>query len=71
MAATLQAVEVYTPGTKAWFADKEEAWVSATCVSNTVQDGKVRLVFQGDADGKVSFTRPLQIYGLADRLDTC
>lgn len=48
-----QAVEVYTKGTKAWFEDKREAWISATCISNTVSDGKVIIVFEGDNDRKV------------------
>ncbi|KAJ8659397.1 hypothetical protein O0I10_004759 [Lichtheimia ornata] len=47
-----QAVEVYTKGTKAWFEDKREAWISATCISNTVSDGKVIIVFEGDNDRK-------------------
>lgn len=46
------AVEVYTKGTKAWFEDKREAWISATCISNTVSDGKVVIVFEGDNDRK-------------------
>ncbi|OBZ84954.1 Myosin-2A [Choanephora cucurbitarum] len=45
-----QAVEVYTQGTKAWFADDKEAWVSTTCVSNTVAGDSVRIVFQSDHD---------------------
>lgn len=48
-----QAIEVYTQGTKAWFEDDREAWVSTTCVSNSINDGKVRLVFQSDNDAKV------------------
>ncbi|CEG63412.1 Putative YOR326Wp-like protein (Fragment) [Rhizopus microsporus] len=47
-----QSVEVYTPGTKAWFADDREAWVSTTCISSTVtSDSKVKIVFESDADG--------------------
>lgn len=48
-----QAVEVYTNGTKAWFPDKEEGWVSASCVSNNVTNDKVVLKFEGDNDEKV------------------
>ncbi|CAO3608268.1 unnamed protein product [Mucor hiemalis] len=43
-----QAVAVYTQGTKAWFEDDREAWVSTTCISTTVTDAKVQLVFQSD-----------------------
>ncbi|CAO0799156.1 unnamed protein product [Mucor circinelloides] len=45
-----QAVEVYTQGTKAWFEDDREAWVSTTCVSNTIQGENIRIVFQSDND---------------------
>ncbi|KAG0172475.1 Myosin type-2 heavy chain 1 [Apophysomyces sp. BC1034] len=47
-----QAAEVYTKGTKAWFADELEAWVSTTCISNNTTGDKVRLVFEGDNDQK-------------------
>ena len=50
-----QAVEVYTQGTKAWFADDKEAWVSTTCVSNTVAGDSVRIVFQSDHDDQVKY----------------
>lgn len=48
-----QAVEVYTQGTKAWFEDDREAWVSTTCVSNTIQGENIRIVFQSDNDERV------------------
>ena len=52
---TRQAVEVYTQGTKAWFEDDKEAWISTTCISNTfIDDSKVKIVFQGDNDEKVN-----------------
>jgi myosin-5 len=44
----LQAIEVYTKGTKAWFEDEDDAWVSAQVVSNQVTDSHVKLVFQND-----------------------
>jgi myosin-5 len=44
----LQAVEVYTKGTKAWFPDKKEGWVSASCISNTIEGDKVTIVFEDD-----------------------
>ncbi|KAI8369029.1 P-loop containing nucleoside triphosphate hydrolase protein [Blakeslea trispora] len=47
-----QAVEVYTQGTKAWFPDQEEGWVSASCVLNTIEGDKVTLTFEDDTDGK-------------------
>ncbi|KAI9317670.1 P-loop containing nucleoside triphosphate hydrolase protein [Dichotomocladium elegans] len=47
-----QAVEVYTRGTKAWFEDKVEAWVSATCISNTISGDRVAMVFEGDSDAR-------------------
>lgn len=51
--SALQSVEVYTKGTKAWFEDKLEAWISATCISNTNDGNKVTIVFEGDNDQKV------------------
>ncbi|CAO3629547.1 unnamed protein product [Cunninghamella blakesleeana] len=50
--AASQAVEVYTKGTKAWFTDDEEAWVSATCISNELSGDTVKLIFEGDTDQK-------------------
>ncbi|KAI7872335.1 P-loop containing nucleoside triphosphate hydrolase protein [Spinellus fusiger] len=50
-----QSVEIYTKGTKAWFEDKREAWVSATCLSNTVNDQSVRLVFQSDNEDEKEY----------------
>lgn len=50
MAATVkQAVEVYSKGTKAWFPDKEEGWVSTTCVSNKTTDDNITLAFEDDS----------------------
>lgn len=51
--SALQSIEVYTKGTKAWFEDKLEAWISATCISNTIDGNKVTIVFEGDNDQKV------------------
>ncbi|CEG77750.1 Putative Myosin ATPase [Rhizopus microsporus] len=45
-------IEVYTKGIKAWFPDKEEGWVSATCVSNTVEGDKITLKFIDDSAEK-------------------
>lgn len=44
----LQAIEVYTKGTKAWFEDENDAWVSAQVVSKEVTDSDVKIVFQND-----------------------
>ncbi|KAI8988583.1 P-loop containing nucleoside triphosphate hydrolase protein [Mycotypha africana] len=46
------AVEIYTKGTRAWFPDKDEGWVSATCSSTEISDDNVKLVFEEDTDGK-------------------
>ncbi|KAL7314137.1 Myosin type-2 heavy chain 1 [Mucor circinelloides] len=47
-----QAVQVYSKGTKAWFPDKEEGWISASCTTNVVENDKVAITFQDDNDGK-------------------
>jgi myosin heavy subunit len=47
------AVEVYTKGIKAWFPDKEEGWVSTTCISNKTIDDTVTITFEEDNNGKV------------------
>ncbi|CAO3584909.1 unnamed protein product [Absidia cylindrospora] len=49
---TMQAVEVYTKGTRAWFTDEEQAWVSATCTLNEQSNDSVKLVFEGDSNQK-------------------
>ncbi len=46
-------IQVYTKGVKAWFPDKEEVWVSASCISNTVEGDKVSLKFIDDITEKV------------------
>lgn len=55
MANVHQQVQVYTQGTKAWFEDDREAWVSTTCSSSNITDTKVRLVFQSDNDERVKY----------------
>ncbi|KAI8381580.1 P-loop containing nucleoside triphosphate hydrolase protein [Radiomyces spectabilis] len=47
-----QAVAIYTKGTKAWFEDDNEAWISATCISDETNADRVRIVFEGDANGE-------------------
>ncbi|KAI9017941.1 P-loop containing nucleoside triphosphate hydrolase protein [Phycomyces nitens] len=48
----LQAVEVYTKGTRAWFEDDRDGWVSASVVSNQVDATKVKIVFENDEDSR-------------------
>ena len=57
MAATTaqQSLEVFTNGTKAWFTDEKEGWVSATLTSKSVDGDKIKLLFRDDNDDKVSF----------------
>ncbi|KAG1355859.1 hypothetical protein G6F62_002230 [Rhizopus arrhizus] len=43
---TRQAVEVYTQGTKAWFEDAKEAWISTTCISNTITSDSKEYIFE-------------------------
>lgn len=45
-----QALAVYTKGTKAWFPDEQEGWVSATLQTSDVNDTNVKLVFVNDDD---------------------
>lgn len=45
-----QALDVYTKGTKAWFEDDQDAWVSASVVSKEVTDTSVKIIFQNDQD---------------------
>ncbi|KAI9303935.1 P-loop containing nucleoside triphosphate hydrolase protein [Cunninghamella echinulata] len=45
---TLQAIEVYGKGTKAWFEDENEAWVSAEVISKEVTDTNVKITFKND-----------------------
>ncbi|CEP06860.1 hypothetical protein [Parasitella parasitica] len=47
-----QAVQVYTKGTKAWFEDEDEAWVSASVLTKEESGTGVKIVFQDDNDEK-------------------
>ncbi|KAI8141285.1 P-loop containing nucleoside triphosphate hydrolase protein [Fennellomyces sp. T-0311] len=48
-----QAAEVYTKGTQAWLpVDTDACWISVTCLSNTIADDKVRLVFQDEDEAE-------------------
>ncbi|CAO3694231.1 unnamed protein product [Umbelopsis ramanniana] len=48
--ALRQALDVYTPGTRAWFTDEQEAWVSASVTAKTTSDGRIKITFQDDTD---------------------
>jgi myosin-5 len=48
--ALRQALDVYTPGTRAWFTDEQEAWVSASVTAKTMSDGRIKITFQDDND---------------------
>jgi myosin-5 len=57
-AGVSQALQVYIKGTKAWFIDDEEAWVSASFVSKEETPTRVKMTFVNDADeGRVRKTR--------------
>ncbi|KAI8905199.1 P-loop containing nucleoside triphosphate hydrolase protein [Gorgonomyces haynaldii] len=45
-------LEIYTKGTKAWFKDAHEGYVTGTLVSKTVDDSKVVLKFTLDSNGQ-------------------
>jgi hypothetical protein len=54
--ALRQALEVYSPGTRAWFTDEQEAWISASVTAKTISDGRIKITFQDDNDSsKVPF----------------
>ncbi|KAI9358524.1 P-loop containing nucleoside triphosphate hydrolase protein [Pilaira anomala] len=48
MTTNLDLIQVYTEGIKAWFADEENGWVSASVVSKQQDAQKVKIVFQDD-----------------------
>jgi myosin-5 len=48
--ALRQALEVFSPGTRAWFTDEQEAWISASVTTKTIQDGHIKITFQDDSD---------------------
>jgi myosin-5 len=52
-ATAQQSLEVFTVGTKAWFTDEKEGWVSATLSSKSVDGDKIKLLFRDDNDDKV------------------
>ncbi|KAI8082194.1 P-loop containing nucleoside triphosphate hydrolase protein [Thamnidium elegans] len=45
-----QAVQVFIKGTKAWFEDEDEAWVSASVISKEESGTGVKILFQDDKD---------------------
>jgi myosin-5 len=58
-------LSAYVPGTKAWFTDKDEGWVSATLVKpvSTSAKGEVILSFTMDESGA-----PRQVTTTLDRI---
>ncbi|KAF7723875.1 Myosin type-2 heavy chain 1 [Apophysomyces ossiformis] len=46
----MQAVEVYSKGTKAWFVDEQDAWVSASVVSKDITESGVKIIFENDEE---------------------
>ncbi|GAA5810824.1 hypothetical protein MFLAVUS_004251 [Mucor flavus] len=46
--ANLDLIQVYTEGIKAWFADEENGWVSASVISKEQDAQTVKIVFQDD-----------------------
>ncbi|KAG0166747.1 Myosin type-2 heavy chain 1 [Apophysomyces sp. BC1015] len=46
----MQALDVYSKGTKAWFVDEQDAWVSASVVSKDVGPSSVKIVFENDEE---------------------
>lgn len=44
----LDLVQVYTEGIKAWFADEELGWVSASVTSKEQDTKTVKILFQDD-----------------------
>jgi myosin-5 len=44
-----QQLDLYSKGTKVWFADDKEGWISASCLTKQIDDN-VTLVFQNDED---------------------
>ncbi|KAI8059029.1 P-loop containing nucleoside triphosphate hydrolase protein [Gilbertella persicaria] len=50
--ANLDLVEVYTQGIKAWFADEENGWVSASVISKQQDDKSVKISFLDDIDAE-------------------
>ncbi|KAI7867641.1 P-loop containing nucleoside triphosphate hydrolase protein [Spinellus fusiger] len=49
-----QAVDVFVKGTRAWFEDERNGWVSASMVTKEVDATKVKITFESDTEeGKV------------------
>lgn len=45
-----QALAIYSKGTKAWFADEQEGWVSASVNAIEKTDTHVKITFINDTD---------------------
>lgn len=59
--AAAMADNIYSKGTRVWFADKEQGWISAEVAQVTKSDGDaVKIVFV-DERGKVGDAQPLVV----------
>lgn len=45
-----QALAIYSKGTKAWFTDEQEGWVSASVNTIETTDTHVKITFINDTD---------------------
>lgn len=56
----------YVPGTKAWFTDKDEGWVSATLIKpvSKAANGEIKLYFTMDDNGA-----PRQVTTTLDQIE--
>lgn len=46
-----EALEIYTKGTRAWFKDEEEGYVTAILVTKSIDDKTVKMTFSLEATG--------------------
>lgn len=50
--ANLELIQVYSEGIKAWFADEELGWVSASVISKEQDTKTVKILFQDDENAE-------------------
>lgn len=48
----LDLIQVYSEGIKAWFADEELGWVSASVISKEQDTKTVKILFQDDINAE-------------------
>ncbi|KAI8833690.1 P-loop containing nucleoside triphosphate hydrolase protein [Chytriomyces cf. hyalinus JEL632] len=58
-ASEASALEVYSKGTKAWFADDTEGWIQGTMKDSNITDKSVKLTFTLDSGKDVTFESTL------------